>query len=56
MEAVRPQAQPQEPVVIQQVPAIPDMSDTQVIIRTDFAGQSPQIVEDLVNTKQWEAN
>ncbi|MAZ76758.1 MAG: CusA/CzcA family heavy metal efflux RND transporter [Micavibrio sp.] len=28
--------------------AIPDMSDTQVIIRTDFAGQSPQIVEDLV--------
>lgn len=28
--------------------AIPDMSDTQVIIRTDFPGQSPQIVEDLV--------
>jgi Cu(I)/Ag(I) efflux system membrane protein CusA/SilA len=28
--------------------AIPDMSDTQVIIRTEFAGQSPQIVEDLV--------
>lgn len=28
--------------------AIPDMSDTQVIIRTDFAGQSPQIIEDLV--------
>ena len=28
--------------------AIPDLSDTQVIIRTDFAGQSPQIVEDLV--------
>ncbi len=28
--------------------AIPDMSDTQVIIRTDFTGQSPQIVEDLV--------
>ncbi|WP_136798349.1 efflux RND transporter permease subunit [Desulfosediminicola ganghwensis] len=28
--------------------AIPDMSDTQVIIRTDFAGQAPQIVEDLV--------
>ncbi len=28
--------------------AIPDMSDTQVIIRTDFAGQSPQIVEDLL--------
>lgn len=28
--------------------AIPDMSDTQVIIRTDFAGQAPEIVEDLV--------
>jgi len=28
--------------------AIPDMSDTQVIIRTDFVGQSPQIIEDLV--------
>ncbi len=28
--------------------AIPDLSDTQVIIRTDFLGQSPQIVEDLV--------
>ena len=28
--------------------AIPDLSDTQVIIRTDFVGQSPQIVEDLV--------
>lgn len=28
--------------------AIPDMSDTQVIIRTDFPGQSPQVVEDLV--------
>ncbi len=28
--------------------AIPDITDTQVIIRTDFAGQSPQIVEDLV--------
>jgi len=28
--------------------AIPDMTDTQVIIRTDFPGQSPQIVEDLV--------
>ncbi len=28
--------------------AIPDLSDTQVIIRTDFTGQSPQIVEDLV--------
>lgn len=28
--------------------AIPDMTDTQVIIRTDFPGQSPKIVEDLV--------
>ena len=28
--------------------AIPDLSDTQVIIRTDFSGQSPQIIEDLV--------
>ena len=28
--------------------AIPDMSDTQVIIRTEFPGQAPQIVEDLV--------
>lgn len=28
--------------------AIPDLTDTQVIIRTDFLGQSPQIVEDLV--------
>ena len=28
--------------------AIPDLTDTQVIIRTDFPVQSPQIVEDLV--------
>ena len=37
-------------MAVQKTPldAIPDMSDTQVIIRTDFAGQSPQIVEDLV--------
>ena len=28
--------------------AIPDLSDTQVIIKTEFMGQSPQIVEDLV--------
>ena len=28
--------------------AIPDMSDTQVIVRADYAGQAPQIVEDLV--------
>lgn len=37
-------------ISIQKTPldAIPDLSDTQVIIRTDFPGQSPQIVEDLV--------
>mgnify|MGYP000445190007 CR=1 FL=1 len=37
-------------LAVQKTPldAIPDMSDTQVIIRTDFVGQSPQIVEDLV--------
>ena len=28
--------------------AIPDLTDTQVIVRTDFQGQSPQIIEDLV--------
>jgi Cu(I)/Ag(I) efflux system membrane protein CusA/SilA len=28
--------------------AIPDLSDTQVIIRTEYPGQSPKIVEDLV--------
>ena len=28
--------------------ALPDLSDTQVIIRTQFPGQSPQIVEDQV--------
>ncbi len=28
--------------------AVPDLTDTQVIIRTDFPGQSPRIVEDLV--------
>ena len=28
--------------------AVPDLTDTQVIIRTDFPGQSPQVVEDLV--------
>jgi len=35
---------------VQRMPldAIPDLTDTQVIIRTDFPGQSPQIVEDLV--------
>lgn len=37
-------------VALQHTPldAIPDLTDTQVIIRTDFPGQSPQIVEDLV--------
>ena len=29
--------------------AIPDLSDTQVIIRTTYPGQAPQIVEDLVS-------
>lgn len=35
---------------IQRTPldAIPDLSDTQVIIRTDFDGQAPQIIENLV--------
>ncbi len=28
--------------------AIPDLSDTQVIIRTDWAGQSPQLIEDQI--------
>jgi Cu(I)/Ag(I) efflux system membrane protein CusA/SilA len=28
--------------------ALPDLSDTQVIIRTPFAGKAPQVVEDLV--------
>lgn len=28
--------------------AIPDLTDTQVIVRTDFEGQAPQIVENLV--------
>jgi copper/silver efflux system protein len=26
--------------------ALPDLSDTQVIIRTEFPGQAPQVVED----------
>ena len=30
------------------VDAIPDLSDVQVIIRTSFAGQAPQVVEDQV--------
>ncbi|MCK5639859.1 MAG: efflux RND transporter permease subunit, partial [Gammaproteobacteria bacterium] len=28
--------------------AIPDLSDVQVIVFTDYAGQSPQVVEDQV--------
>ncbi|MDX2419182.1 MAG: efflux RND transporter permease subunit, partial [Xanthomonadales bacterium] len=28
--------------------AIPDLSDVQVIIFTDYAGQAPQVVEDQV--------
>ncbi|MFW6133351.1 MAG: efflux RND transporter permease subunit, partial [Planctomycetota bacterium] len=30
------------------VDAIPDLSDVQVVIRTDYAGQAPQVVEDQV--------
>ncbi len=30
------------------VDAIPDLSDTQVIVRTSFPGQSPRVVEDQV--------
>lgn len=30
------------------VDAIPDTSDVQVIIKTSFAGQAPQVVEDQV--------
>ena len=35
---------------IKEIPldAIPDLSDTQVIIRTDFSGQAPQVVEDQI--------
>ncbi|MEY6433359.1 efflux RND transporter permease subunit [Thioalkalicoccus limnaeus] len=35
---------------VQQTPldAIPDLSDVQVIVRTNFAGQAPQVVEDQV--------
>lgn len=28
--------------------ALPDLSDTQVIIRTEWAGQTPRIIEDQV--------
>ena len=30
------------------IDALPDLSDVQVIIRTSYAGQAPQIVEDQV--------
>jgi len=30
------------------IDAIPDLSDTQVIIYTEFPGQAPQVVEDQV--------
>jgi len=35
---------------VRQVPldAIPDLSDTQVIIYTEYAGQAPQVIEDQV--------
>ncbi len=37
-------------IAVQKMPldAIPDLTDTQVIIRTDWPGQAPQIVEDQV--------
>lgn len=37
-------------VSVKKIPldAIPDLSDTQVIIRTDWPGQAPQVVEDQV--------
>lgn len=37
-------------IAIQKIPldAIPDLSDTQVIIRTDWPGQAPQVIEDQV--------
>ncbi len=31
--------------------AIPDLSDVQVIVKTPFAGQSPQLVEDQVTIR-----
>jgi len=30
------------------VDALPDLSDVQVIIKTNYAGQAPQVVEDQV--------
>ncbi len=37
-------------VAVRNIPldAIPDLSDTQVIIRTDWPGQAPQIIEDQI--------
>ena len=37
-------------LAVQRTPleALPDLSDVQVIIQTDFTGQAPQIVEDQV--------
>ncbi|MCK5439473.1 MAG: efflux RND transporter permease subunit, partial [Gemmatimonadetes bacterium] len=37
-------------VVMQRIPleALPDLSDVQVIVQTDYPGQAPQIVEDQV--------
>src|SRR5688572_27435511 len=35
-------------VVQTPIDAIPDLSDTQVIIKTTYPGQSPQIIEDQV--------
>ncbi len=37
-------------LAMQRIPleALPDLSDVQVIVRTDYAGQAPQIVEDQV--------
>ncbi|GAK83751.1 cobalt-zinc-cadmium resistance protein CzcA [Vibrio ponticus] len=32
------------------VDAIPDLSDVQVIIKTSYPGQAPQVVEDQVTT------
>ncbi len=35
-------------IMLTPLDAIPDLSDVQVIIKTNFAGQSPQVVEDQV--------
>ena len=37
-------------IVLTKIPldAIPDLSDTQVIIRTEFPGQAPQVIEDQI--------